>query len=117
MEQLLCHLWGDYILQGDWEANNKAKSKWIALFHGFTYSLPFLLLTQSPIALLIIWQTHSVIDHYKLAAKLTQIRNWNWTTANGFPVDRPVWLTTWVIILIDNTLHLTINYLALRYAG
>lgn len=33
----------------------------------------------------------------------------------GYPANTPVWLSTWLLIIADNTLHLTINYLALRY--
>lgn len=43
--------------------------------------------------------------------------NWPWREckATGYPPDRPDWMTVWLMIVADNTLHLTINFLALRY--
>jgi hypothetical protein len=113
MSELLCHLWGDYLLQNDWLDNQKLKSIWVAMLHAFLYSLPFLLLTRSIIALLIIFGTHAIIDRYRIAAQFTKLANWKFDGDNGFAVDRPVWLTTWLIIIIDNTMHLTINHFAL----
>jgi len=60
---LLAHLIGDYILQSDWMANEKTKRWWPAWAHALTYGLPFLLVTQSPLALAVIIVTHAVIDH------------------------------------------------------
>lgn len=40
---------------------------------------------------------------------------WRFCRATGYPPGRPVWLSVWLTIIADNTLHLTINYLALRY--
>lgn len=113
MEQLLAHLVGDYVIQNDWMASNKTKNSKICLIHAVTYGLSFLLLTQSLIVLSIIVGTHFLIDRYRLALRLTQIKNWNWSET-GFPNDRPAFITVWVTILVDNTLHLLINYLSLK---
>lgn len=47
------------------------------------------------------------------------IRRWwyEWAdcSATGYHKDRPVWLAVWLMIAADNTLHLAINHLALRY--
>ncbi len=115
MEQLLAHLIGDYWLQNDWMALNKKKNLFIALLHGFIYTLPFLLLTQSFLALLIIWLTHSLIDGTNIVYKLNQIKNWNFQTDSGYDECRPQWIWVWLIIIQDNILHLTINYLSLKY--
>lgn len=32
----------------------------------------------------------------------------------GYPPNAPAWMSVWLLIIADNTLHLTINYLALR---
>lgn len=114
MEQLLCHLVGDYLLQNDWMASNKVKSIWVAIVHGLFYTLPFLFLTQDPDVLGVICASHILIDHWRVATRVNQLKNWNFNS-NGFPEDRPIWLTTWVIILMDNTLHLLINYGAINY--
>ena len=114
MNELLAHLVGDYILQNDWMALGKYRSKGIALLHGFMYALPFLFLTQSIHALLIIGLSHSVIDHWKMANFVQQVRNWNFKTPDGFSGDRPIWLTVWIGIITDNTMHLLINHLTLE---
>jgi hypothetical protein len=77
------------------------------------YSIPFVLLTKSLLAILIIFSTHAIIDRYRIAAQFTKLSNWRFDGDNGFPGERPAWLTTWVIIIIDNTMHLTINHIAL----
>lgn len=33
----------------------------------------------------------------------------------GYPTSTPIWMATWLLIIADNTCHLFINYLALRY--
>lgn len=123
MEQLLCHLFGDYILQTDWMANNKKKKLWIATLHAFVYTLPFLFLTQSLTALFVIFATHALIDHYALAGYVLFAKNWvnqpslKWEDCKptGMPQDRPIWLTTWLVIIADNAIHLLINFLSLKY--
>ena len=35
--------------------------------------------------------------------------------ATGYPPSRPDWLAVWLLIIADNTLHLAINYAALRW--
>jgi len=123
MEQLLLHLFGDYITQTDWMADNKTDSIVPATVHGFVYSLPFVLLTTSPLALGVIFITHVLIDHYRLAKYLVFAKNWltnmslKWEDCKvtGYPSDKPVWLTVWLLIIADNTLHLIINYSAIKW--
>jgi len=61
MEQLLCHLVGDYLLQSKWMAENKLKISYegaaALVIHCFLYSLPFLLITPS-INVVLIFGTH-----------------------------------------------------------
>lgn len=136
MEQLLIHLFSDYWLQNDWMATNK-KKKWLpAIVHGIVYTLPFLLLTRSFLALLIIGVTHIIIDHTDIVAVLNRIKNWDFKPKelgyfrqlgcgllsrshmginDGFAVDRPLFIRVWLLIIQDNILHLIINYLALKY--
>lgn len=123
MEQLLIHLWGDYITQTDWMANNKTKRNLAAFAHATVYTLPFLLLTQSLTALLVIGITHFYIDRYRLARYVIFAKNWitdrslSWADCNatGYHKDAPAWLAIWLMIIADNTLHLTINYAAIRW--
>jgi hypothetical protein len=123
MEQLLLHLIGDYITQTDWMATEKTKRNVAAAAHAFVYALPFLLLTQSALALFLICYSHFLIDRYRLARYVVFAKNWvtdrslKWEdcSALGYHKDRPVWLAVWLLIIADNTIHLSINYLALRY--
>lgn len=38
-----------------------------------------------------------------------------WACPTGYPPTTPPWLSTWLLIIADNTLHLAINYAALRW--
>lgn len=40
---------------------------------------------------------------------------WENCKATGYPSEAPIWLGTWLLIIADNTMHLAINYLSLRY--
>lgn len=143
MEQLILHLIGDYILQSDWMATNKTKSVWPALVHALTYSLPFILLRPSFLAFAVIISTHFVIDHWRLARYVVWAKNfiapsseiieryeenegdweyefqdkysWRNCSATGYPSETPQFLAVWLLIIADNTLHLAINYLSLRF--
>lgn len=134
MEQLILHLFGDYITQSDWMANNKTKSSFAALLHVAAYSLPFLLLSPSLAAFAVIAGTHFLIDRFRLARYLVFAKNivlspkfvttyafaglqsdWADSKATGYPSITPPFLAVWLMILADNALHLAINYLALRF--
>ena len=135
--QCLAHGIGDYWLQNDYMALNKKKSWNIALLHAFVYTLPFLVLTRSIVALLIICLTHAYIDHTDIVQRLNRLKNWHFQKdavfflkqlGNGIAQkttieledgygDRPVFLRTWLIIIQDNILHLLINYISLYYFG
>jgi hypothetical protein len=116
---LLAHLAGDYILQSDWMANAKTSRWWPAVCHAVTYGLPFLIFVRSPWALLAIVGTHAVIDRYRLARHVVWLKNWMaprgsnrpWAQckATGYDPDKPLWMTVWLMIVADNTLHLVIN--------
>ncbi len=114
MEQLLAHLVGDYVLQSYWMAKNKKSKLWVSAIHAAVYTLPFLFLTLNPYSLLIIFATHAIIDRYTgIVIFLSRLRNLHFK-GNGYPKDVPVWLASLLIIILDNTLHLIINYLALK---
>lgn len=40
---------------------------------------------------------------------------WSECSATGFPADRPVWLATWLLIIVDNLMHIIINAAALNW--
>ena len=138
MVQLLCHLWGDYILQSDWMAQNKTKAFLPAWLHASAYTFCFLFLRPSILAIAVIMVTHFLIDRFRLARYLVWAKNWmgprgtkgqkvvgsdvvlyDWTWSEcaktGYPPNTSDWMAVWLLIIADNTLHLTINFLALKY--
>lgn len=135
-DQLVAHLVGDYILQSHWMATEKTKRTVAALAHAVCYTLPFLLLTQSPAALGVVAGSHFVIDRWRLARFVVLLKNvmlapvfwryvvtreapkeWSWANcaATGYPSETPAWLSVWLLIIADNTLHLLCNAAALRW--
>lgn len=129
MEQLILHLFGDYITQSHWMAQNKAKRFYPAAVHALIYSLPFLILSPSLAAFSVILVTHFLIDRYRLARFVVWFKNsilspwwgleqsddWVDCRSTGYPKDVPAWMSVWLLIAADNTLHLAINYSALRW--
>lgn len=126
MEQLILHLLGDYVLQSDWMASNKTSAHIPALTHATVYSLPFLLLSPSFAAFAVILGTHFLIDRFRLARFLVFAKEhlapptkqppaWIDCAKTGYPSTKPDWLAVWLLIAADNTLHLAINYAALRW--
>lgn len=122
MEQLILHLLGDYVTQSDWMAQNKAKHTWPAICHVVVYSLPFLLI-GSPLAVAAICVSHFLVDRFKLARYVAWAKNWlgpgyyPWKECSetGFAPTMPVWMSFWLLVVVDNTIHLICNYCALRW--
>lgn len=122
---LLAHLVGDYLLQSDWMAVEKTKRWWPAVAHGLTYTAPYALVTQSLLALAVIAGTHIIIDRYRLARHLVWVKNllaparyrypWAQCRATGYHESRPAWLTVWLMIVADNTVHLVVNAAAVEW--
>lgn len=136
-EQLLIHLVGDYWLQNDWMAMNKKRNFGIALLHSFVYTLPFILVCKSVVALFVIMITHALIDGTRVVNFLNQLKNNDFDThcmpfhleykninsnliheavnlRDGFG-NRALCIRVWLTIIQDNILHLVINYLAIMY--
>ena len=126
VDQIVAHVIGDFVLQSDWMATEKTKRSVPALVHAATYTLPFLYFTRLPLPLLIIFGSHFVVDHWRISRYVVWAKNWlappgsnkPWAecTATGYPPDRPVWLSVWLLIIIDNLLHILCNGLALSLA-
>lgn len=122
-DQLIAHAVGDYIIQSDWMANQKTKRSIAAFAHVITYVLPFLLLTFDPAALVFIAGTHFVIDRWRLARYVCWVKNWPWPgrrpwsecVGTGYHGTTPPWLATWLMIIVDNTMHVLLNAVALRW--
>jgi hypothetical protein len=127
-DQFFAHMVGDYILQSHYMATNKTKSSRVALYHAATYAVPFLLLRPSFLALVIIIGSHFVIDRYRLARHVVAFKNLFFSTpaeyerlsveidmATGFPKDCPPFLAVWLLIIVDNLIHIFLNAIALKY--
>ena len=122
---ILAHLVGDYIIQSDWMANEKTKRWWPAIAHGLTYTIPYVFVTQSLIALAVIGGTHIIIDRYRLARHLSWFKNqaapkayrsqWQDCKATGYAADKPPFMAVWLLIIADNTVHLLINTAAVLW--
>jgi hypothetical protein len=124
-DQLLAHVVGDYFLQSDWMATNK-KDRFLPCFvHVVTYIVPFLLLTTSAGALALIAGTHFAIDHWNLARYPVWAKNkilggapsWKECSVTGMNPDRPLWLSVWLTIIVDNTAHIVINAAAIKWVS
>lgn len=120
-DQILAHMVGDYIIQSDWMATEKTKRSLAAGIHAVTYSLPFLFLTQDWRALAIIVGTHFIIDRWRLARYVIWLKERPWPGAlpltqmgpTGYSAEKPAWLSVWLLIIADNTLHVICNGIAL----
>ncbi len=130
MWPLIAHLTGDYVLQNQWMADQKTK-RWLpAALHALLYGLPFLLLVESWQAWVVIVATHALIDRYRLARLWVEF--WGvgfWPTRIGRAVAKtqgddplaagsqspPAFLSVWLLIIVDNCWHLTINQLAIEW--
>lgn len=120
---ILAHLIGDYPLQSAWMASGKVRRWWPALVHGAVYTLPFLLLTRQPTALLIIGGTHAVIDRYRVARLIVIARDYLAPPSAWRPwreladVDWTQYKPWAMRVITDNTPHLTINAATLLTLG
>jgi hypothetical protein len=72
----------------------------------------------------VIGVTHFFIDRFRLARYVCWYKNFiaprsSWPsgpiTPTGYADSVPVWLSTWLLIITDNAMHLIINGLALYY--
>lgn len=133
MNELIAHLFGDYVIQNHWMATNKTRSSIAAFVHAITYTLPFLLITSNPAAITIIFGTHFVIDRWRLASYWC--RFWGNGCSGVLPFmmehdvapweswwhrrcrdewqEAPEYLRVWLFIIVDNAFHLLINHFAL----
>ena len=125
--QIVAHLVGDYIIQSHWMATEKTRNSVAAAIHAITYTLPFALITQSPAALSVILVSHFFVDRFRLARYVVWLKNGPFRmvrsdqgflrlkplTPTGYQDDVPVWMSVWLLIIADNTIHILCNGLAI----
>ena len=115
MEQLLLHLFGDFIVQNDNVGVRKKEKSWTGLFyctyHCIAYSIPFLLITDWK-ACILIGLGHFLIDRWNLVSYFIKSKNFVNTIENfGYKPERPFAITIWLYIIQDNTIHLIWNFI------
>lgn len=131
MHELIFHLIGDYILQTEQMAVRKLRSWNWAIIHAVVYSLPFFLYlcvingnwTKGLVAWSVIAGTHAVIDRLAIATTICRIKNLIWFGPDapekeqntGYGIETPPFIRFWLVVIVDNTLHLLINHIALKY--
>lgn len=94
----MAHLFGDFILQNDWMANNKKKSSLACLAHVAAYLLPFLLCPLSWWQLILIGAQHFIQDR-------TMIIPWFLKITGKQQLTHPP-MAPWSLIVTDNIIHL-----------
>ena len=127
MEQLLLHLFGDYIIQNDNVGTRKKENSltglYYCLWHCITYALPFFLITNW-LGVLLIAVTHFIIDRWYIVGYFIALKNnvyknhpggayygHHLDVSNcGYKLDTPKYLSIWLYIVQDNTIHLIINF-------
>lgn len=135
---LLAHGIGDYVLQPDWMAQEKVCRWRPAILHGALYSVPFVALVVFPpwargsllsglLALAVVGGTHVVLDRFRLARHVIFVMNrllsprrlwrpWSECSKTGYPPEKPEWLASWLMIVVDNLIHIWINSLVIVWA-
>lgn len=129
-DQLVAHAVGDYVLQSDWMAQEKVRRSLAAFCHVAAYGLPFLLLRPSLAAYAVIVGSHFVIDRWRLARHVGWLKNhlaplgvnppWRACDRTGYPHQRDKeapFLTVWLLIIVDNVMHVLCNAAALHWLG
>ncbi len=124
-DQIIAHFVGDYILQSDWMVREKSRRWLAALVHVIFNTLPILFLNTNPVTLTIIAGTHLVIDRLRLARYVIWIKNYPWPGSRpwseckdtGFDQDVPKYMAAWLLIIVDNSIHILINGAAISYLG
>ena len=129
-DQILLHLIGDYIIQLTWMASEKTKHFLPAILHGITYGIPFaiylyFLNVNVTLPLFVIVSTHIIIDRYRLVKYfiwgLSRLEPKSYRLPfaecnnTGYSNTTPVWLSTWLMIIVDNIIHLCINAAAIKF--
>lgn len=127
---LLGHLTGDYLLQNEWMALNKAKNTWIgwltASIHCILYTLAVCLFMWKfkVIWIIAVFLSHFPIDKFSLAEKYMHylkgkgmkdyvVKHSNMKVPNGYDMLEGGF-TAVVYTITDNTMHLILMWIAYK---
>lgn len=108
---ILAHLVGDYVLQNDWQAQNKTRYHVPCIVHVLLYTLAFVVIVEASggwptWAYGAIAATHYPVDRYGLAGRWMR----NVSGQKGFADG----MGPWSIIVVDNTFHLICAFIVMR---
>lgn len=108
---------GDYVLgQNDYLAGAKIQRTRegvrAAAIHAAAYTACFVPLTRNPLRLAVIGLTHGLLDHYRPLAYFISWKD-RVFSPQAWPYTRTHEVPFWMVILVDNTMHLALNELAL----
>lgn len=135
---ILAHFFGDFLLQSHFMAERKLKEFWVCVFHVTVYTIPFYFMVSANWKFLcVIASTHLIIDYFKVAEKVSWLKNVSlnpnlWREAffvgreevlryhynnckYGYPQHVPEHLSLWLMIIVDQILHILTNYWIYRY--
>lgn len=115
--QLVLHVLGDYILQNEWIAKNKLTNLYVSVLHALLYVLPFVIVFNPDfLAILVMTSTHSIIDRFRLARYVVWFLNGRKNdTPTGHSPQTPAYMAVWLLIIVDNFMHIVINGAALKW--
>ena len=121
MEQLLCHLVGDYVLQSERMACNKSHNTRMCALHSVLYSLPFFTIAHNFSQVFVIALSHFILDRFSLTKYFMKFRNIyidceiDICELTGMRSDRLESIKWFVYIVTDNMFHLLCNFFVLKY--
>ena len=86
-------------------------------------TLLFLLVIQRWECWAVIAGTHAVIDRMAIASTICRLKNLIWIGPDapekeentGYGIETPPFIRFWLVVIVDNTMHLVINHVALKY--
>ena len=131
---VLSHFIGDFILQSHYIAERKLKNFLVCVLHVLLYIIPFYFLVSANWKFLfVVAAAHLLIDFFRVAEYLSWIKNvlfnpkilildkaelhrYNLQNCKfGYPKDVPEHVAFWLMIAVDQILHVSTNALIYYY--
>lgn len=136
---VISHFIGDFIFQSQYIAERKLKNFLVCVLHVLLYIIPFYFLVSANLKfLLIVAATHLVIDFLRVAELLSWLKNilinpniwldtfWRsnqdeskrynfYNCKFGYPKDVPEHIAFWLMITVDQILHVASNAIIYNY--
>lgn len=107
---VLAHFIGDFLLQNDWQAQNKKKSNSVCYLHVILYMLPFLFVDLTAIQFGLIACQHYIQDRSSFVA-------WWCRTIGSFQVELKHNTLPWGHFVVDQVFHFIWLWIVFNYFG